>query len=156
MPSAKRSVVIGSAVALLSLSGAPAHAQGWVSRPLVSWRSAAGWRYPAMAGLAGGEVVSTGSFAAGRGLTATMTAAQWQEMVTAQARQTPTLTAAQWNQLVTAQARQPLTTTLTPAQQMNVLRAAAARQQQQQLNELIEALRQAQQQQNAQPPPPHP
>ncbi len=154
MPSAKQAVVVASALSLVSLSAAPAHAQGWLIRPWVGWRAPALWRSPAGGMLAGGEVVGTGTFAAGGQPTATFSAAQWQAIVTAQAAQTPTLTAAQWNQLVTAQARQPVVPALTPAQRMNALRAAAAQQQQQQFNALVEALRQAQQQQKAPVPPP--
>ncbi|HEX5270539.1 MAG TPA: hypothetical protein VFW33_08645 [Gemmataceae bacterium] len=152
MPSVKLGMM---ALAVVALTGAPARAQNWLARPLGAYRSAASWRLPAGGALAGGVVVGTGSFAAGRQTTASFTAAQWQEMVTAQARQTPTLSAAQWQQLVTAQARQPVVPTMSPAQQLNALRAAAVQQQNARLAEALRQLEQQLQQQNAPPPPPH-
>ncbi len=154
MRSIKRTVVVASVLAVVSLSAGPAEAQGWLNRPLSSLRPFPGFRSPAGGMLAGGEVVGTGSFAADRQPPATLSAAQYQDLVTAQARQTPTISAAQWQQLVTAQVRQPVAPTLAPAQQANALRAAAA---QHQHNALMEALRELRQQQNpAPPPPPHP
>jgi hypothetical protein len=152
MPAGKRAVVIALALAAGLLSGSQAQAQNWFGRSVGGWRANAMWRAQGGGALLGGEVVGSSSFAAGS--TATFTAAQWQEMVTARARQAPTMSAAQWQQLVTAQARQPQLPQPSPAQQLNAARAAAIQQQQIQNALFAEALRQLQQQ-NAPPLPPH-
>lgn len=143
----KRALILLLALAAASLSGGRAQAQNWFGRPLGNWRPSGWSRYAAGGQLAGGEVI-------GGQPSATLTAAQYQQLVTAQARQTPVMSAAQYQQLVTAQAQQPPNPLLTPAQQFNALRAAAAQQQQQQNAAFAEALRQLQQQQNVPPHPP--
>jgi hypothetical protein len=144
----KRAVVVALVLAVVALTGTRAHAQQWFGRSLGTWRGNAWWRYAGAGQLGGGEIVGGGQFAS-------LTAAQYQDLVTAQARQTPVMSAAQWQQLVTARAQQTQPVSLSPAQQLNVLRAAAVQQQQQQNAAFAEALRQLQQQLNAPPPNPH-
>jgi hypothetical protein len=147
MRSEKRAVVVALVLAAVALTETRAPAQQWFGRPLGGWRGNAWWRSAGAGQLGGGEIVGGGQFAS-------LTAAQWQDLVTAQARQTPVMSAAQWQQLVTGRAQQTQPISLSPAQQLNILRAAAAQQQQQQNAALAEALRQLQQQLNA-PLPPH-
>jgi hypothetical protein len=153
MRSIKPALVCAFALgAAILLPAERARAQGWFGRAARGWRANGWWDFPASGQLGGGEVVGTVPFASGRPPAATLTDAQWQQLVIARQRQTPTMSAAQWHQLVTSQVQQPQPT-LTPAQQqrLNVLRAA---QQRQQPNDpLGEALRQWQQQ-NAPPPRP--
>jgi hypothetical protein len=141
MRSSKRAVVVALAVAVVALTGTTARAQQWFGRPFVGWRGNAWGRYVGAGQLGGGQF-------------ATLSAAQWQDLVTAQARQTPVMSAAQWQQLVTARAQQTQPASLSPAQQLTVLRAAALQQQQQQNAVFAEALRQLQQQLNAPPTKP--
>jgi hypothetical protein len=150
----KRAMILLLALGSASLLGGRAQAQSWFGRPLSSWRAAAWSRGNAGGQLGGGDVVVGTSFATGGSMSATLNAAQWQQLVTAQASQTPMVSAAQWQQMVTGRAQLPPNSLLTPAQQFNILRAAAAQQQQQQFDQFAEALRQLQQQQNAPPHPP--
>ncbi len=151
MAAGKRALVIAVALFAVSLSGGPARAQNPLGQPTRAWRQLAWWRSAAGTPLLGGEIVGSSAFATGWQPAPTFTAAQWNEMAAAQARQTPALSAAQWNQLVTGQARQPAVPTPSRAQQFDAMRAAAAHQQRQMFEEALRQLRQ----QMEPPPPPH-
>jgi hypothetical protein len=153
MRSGKQALAVAFSLAMIALAAAPAHAQQWFGRPFVGWRGNPWMRFAGAGQLGGGEIVGSSEFAVGGQPTATFTAAQWQDLVTAQARQTPMMSAAQWQQLVTAQARQTQPLSLSPAQRLTLMRAAAVQQQQQQNAAFAEALRKLQEQLN--PPPPN-
>ncbi len=106
-------VMVLLAVVGLSLAAGRAGA-GWYIRPYVGWRLAA-WQQAVDGGaLPGGKVVGSTSFAGGNPQAGALTAAQWQQLITAQ--QMPAYSAAQWQQLVTGQAPKPQAGPARPGQ----------------------------------------
>jgi hypothetical protein len=131
MGTVKRAAIVVSALAAVLLSSECARAQAWFGRPVRGWRSNVWWPYPYGDQFVGGEVVGTVPFAAGRAPAMTMTAAQYNQLVAAQLRQTPTITAAQWNQRANSQVQLPppvLTPWQLQQQRLNALRAAQQQQ----------------------------
>jgi hypothetical protein len=142
----KRALCVAMVVATVILAGTGrAQAQFAVDRQPA--RGANRWPVAPAGQLGGGDVVGSAVFSA-RGHPATMTAAEWQQLVSRQTM--PVLSTAEWQRLVAAQAGLPSGSMLSPVQQRR-FNARAARQLQQEAMETL--AREMAQRQAAQQPP---